>query len=155
MIENTLNRIAEANERIAAILEKWGGGAVPEPGRGSGDPAPSSGPSSPPPPAEPAPRTRGRPRKEATAATPPAAPPVPAEPPETIEDSAADFLSDVAPPPTREDVRSWLVKLGKAHQNAERGRKLLKQYGGVDVLGSLPEAKFAAVIEACQKDMPQ
>lgn len=135
-IDETLARILAASEAAAASL------ATLVARTGSGPPTADA----PAPPPE-APKRPGRPPKPKPEA------PATAPPPEPI-DSAADFLSDVSPPPTRDDVRAWLVKLGKAWQNPEKGRPLLKQFGGVDTVGALPEAKFAAVIEACQKAMP-
>lgn len=138
-IENTLERIATALEKIAS-----GQGNLP-----LADVAPTTivaaqttAPATP--------RPRGRPPKVQAPA--PELTTESAEP-EPEDGAGGSFLDveDAATVYTIEQVREAIVGYQKKTGDPEKARKLLKTVGGVDTLRSLPESKFAAVIEACKK----
>ena len=125
-IEASLDRIAVAIENLAALLAP---GAAPA-AKPTAEPQPQ------------AKRSAGRPAKSPA--------PVAEQPAETVaEPDPFDVGAAADPEPvyTRENVRDALVSYQK-RVSPERARKLLKDVGGVDTLGTLPEAKFAAVIAA-------
>lgn len=136
-IESTLERIAVALERMASGQE-----SLPLA-------APASAPTAPA--ATAAPRPRGRPPKVQAEPAPATTEPEPDLP--DGGESGGSFLDveDASPVYTIEQVREAIVGYQKKTGDPEKARKLLKTVGGVDTLRSLPESKFAAVIEACKK----
>jgi hypothetical protein len=133
-IENMLERIANALETIAVSGAKEAAPVKLTMSAGT-----QEAPMAPTP--EPAKRGPGRPPKAKAAPTPEPAP----EP--VVETPFDDGPEPVAP--TREDVRAALIAYQKRH-SPEQARSILKKVGGVDTLSTLPEEKFALVIEAAK-----
>lgn len=93
--------------------------------------------------------------KSAETAAPPADPPPSTPPPvaasgdwdEDDEDDEDD--APAQPTYTKDDVRAALVAY-QGRSSMEKAQAILKNVGGVEKLGALPESKFAEVINAAK-----
>lgn len=105
--------------------------------------------------AEPAPATAAvesaSPGVEAPSPSTPAAPATPEKLPGNVDPDMPDFLKRPPTEPTKDNAKAWLETVSKT-KNYDAARSVLKSIGH-DRMGTLADADYPKLIEACQKEL--